>query len=42
MEGLGAGAADLGEIGTFSYGSLSHADYEAIRLIENAEQLGSV
>lgn len=38
VEGLGVGAADLGDEGTFAYGRLSHADYETIRLIEQIER----
>lgn len=34
VEGLGLGAAELGDEGTFAYGRLSHADYELIRQIE--------
>lgn len=39
VEGLGAGAATLGEEGTFGYKRLTHADHEAIRMIEAARRL---
>lgn len=41
IEGLGAGAAELGDEGTFSYKNLSKADYEAIHMIEQAEREAS-
>lgn len=42
MEGLGVGAADLDDEGTFPYGGLTHADIEAIRAIEHAESIGAL
>lgn len=39
VEGLGVDAAGLDDDGTFGLARLSHADYEAIRMIEAAERL---
>jgi len=39
VEGLGTGAAELGDEGTFGLGRISPVDLEAIRMIEAADRL---
>lgn len=41
VEGLGVGAAEVEDEGTFTVCPLSHEDYESIRLIEAADRLDS-
>jgi hypothetical protein len=41
VEGLGVWAKQPGEEGTFSYKKLVHADYEEIRMIQQARAAGA-
>lgn len=40
VEGLGVGAAELGEEGTFGVAEMDHASHEAIRIYERMEREG--